>query len=224
MSQYSLGVALFDYVPVFLSGLAMAYLAGAIRRCHPHLGPWAFAAALLIPFGGACKATWKLIIALGGEPIPALENLLFISLAPGFVVMAYALSHARGASAGGTAPAADPRPRLALQAAAPLAGALALATLLPGSRAWFLLLLLVTTVATITLLAHAIIAARAAGLRGPLAAFAYALVATLAMGGLSRLAAGEASAWLQESLNVSIQAALALGFRRLARHMKGNLA
>lgn len=219
MSQYSLGVALFDFVPVVLSGLAMAFLAGAIRRCNPPLGPWAVAAAVLIPFGGACKASWKLIIALGGEPIPALENLLFISLAPGFVVMAYALAHAQA-----PVRTVTPHPRLALQAAAPLAGALALALLLPGSRAWFFLLLLVTTVATITLLAHAIIAARAAGLRGPLAAFAYALVATLAMGGLSRLAAGESSAWLQESLNVSIQAALALGFRRLSRHMQEELA
>lgn len=217
MSHYSLAVALFDYLPVLLSALAMASLARLVRRRAPALGPYAVGAAVLIPFGGLCKASWKLIIALGGDARPWLESLLFLSLAPGFVTMACVLAIARKPSA----TMRDPRP-LALLAIAPVVLALALMTALPGSRAAFFLLLGITTVATVTLLAHAIMAARSAGLTGVAVLFTYALVATLAMGGLARLAAGEASAWLQEGVNASIQAALAYGFWRLARATREN--
>ena len=219
--SYSVAVALFDFLPVLISGYALCRLARAVAARHRALAAIAWTAATLIPLGGACKASWKLIVATRGIEIDWLENLLFIALAPGFVAISYGLRHARLAWRGGVAPAAatDPRARLWLWLAITLAGALAAALLRPDSRLWFFWLLGITTVANAALIVQAILASAWAGLRWPIACFAYNFLATLALSGLSRLPPGEATAWIQEGVNCSAQAALALGAWRLSRRM-----
>lgn len=220
MSTYSVSVALFDFVPVLVSGAGLVLLARGIARRRPRYAALAWAAALLVPLGGLCKASWKLILALDGTRIDWLENLLFILLAPGFIGLAYALFHARRPVA--PADASGPSwARVALWLSLPLVAALATAVLAPGTRGWFFVLLAATVLANFALIAQALIAARQWRLGWPvIAAFIYNLIASLMLGGLARLPEAEASAWLQEGVNLSAQLALAYGGWRLGHHMQ----
>lgn len=221
MTPYSIEVALFDYLPVALTAVALALLARGISARHRPLAGVATLAAVLVSLGGACKASWKLIIASGGPALPWLENLLFILMAPGFAAMAFSLHHARRAWQWGEIPNAHGRSRLALWMALPLALAASLALALPGSRAWFFALLAATTLANWTLLAQAGLAARKGGFGGrviPLLVLNF--IATLLLSRLSRLPPGESSAWIQEGVNLVAQAALALAFWQLGRRMQ----
>lgn len=225
MHSYSVGVALFDYVPVLVTALGLALLARAIATRHHALSPVAWAAALLIPFGGFCKASWKLIVATQEREIPWLENLLFIAMAPGFVAMSFSLFHAQSAWRAGVPPKAARYPvsRLLAWLVLPLALAAAAALLRPESRLWFFCLLGATTVANAALLVHAFRASHWSGLGWPVAAcFVYNFAATLALSGLSRLPPGEYTAWIQEGVNLSAQAALAIGLWHLSARMRSH--
>lgn len=221
MNHYSVAVALFDFVPVLLTAIGMLLLATAIAQRQPHFSPWIWLAACAIPFGGVCKASWKLIVALQQLHMDWLENLLFITMAPGFVAMAFFLHHTRRAWQSGR-----PTPRqwplyLLPWLALPLAAAWVAAQTLPQGRVWFFILLGTTTVANALLIGNAWLASRRAGLGWlVMASFVYNFAATLALSGLSRLAQSEATAWIQEGVNFSAQAALAFGFWHLARAMK----
>ncbi len=226
MLDYSLSVALFDFLPVLLCATALAFLAQGISRKHHAIAPLAWGAALLIPLGGLCKASWKLSVALGQAPTDWLENLLFIFMAPGFVIMAYSFSRAHRAwRLGISAPQAQfSGARLLLWIAVPAGGSLSLYLLSSETRLWFFWLLGITTLANASLLIQALLAARWSGLGWPtMAALVYNLLATFALGGLARLPDSEASAWIQEGLNFSAQAALAFGFWRLGRRMQDKI-
>lgn len=222
MQTYSFGVALFDYLPVAVTAVALAFLARAISQRHRALAAVAWSAALLIPFGGVCKASWKLIIATQQQDIVWLANVLFIAMAPGFIAMAFSLRHARLAWQRGTAAgtATYSRNWLALLLIAPLLAGLAAAWWAPETRLWFFSLLAITTVANAALIVQALLACKRGGLVWPAACFALNFAATLILSGLSRLPASEATAWLQEAVNLFAQSALALGAWRLARRMQ----
>lgn len=222
MQPYSVGVAVFDYLPVLLTAAGLGLLARGISYRNQSLAVVAWTAAALIPLGGLCKASWKLLLALGYPPLDWLENLLFIALAPGFVAMAFALHHARRAWATKQEPvgATYPRMRLLLWLAIPVVGALLAVTAKPDGRLWFLWLLAVTIIASVALMVQAIWAARWARMAWPtIACFAYNLAASLSLGGLARLPPGEATAWIQEGVNLSAQLALLLGAWQLQRRM-----
>lgn len=220
MHEYSVTVALFDYVPVVLTATALLLLLRGLAGNLPLQAPALWLAALLIPLGGACKATWKLLIALGNPPLPWLENLLFLLLAPGFAALCWGLSRCMAVRAGRQARDAASGPLLAACFGLPPALALALALALPDSRAWFFWLLACTIAANITLVSLAIVASHREGL--PVTSrllLAYNLVAVIAMSGLSRLPPGETTAWIQQSVNFSAQAALAIAFWMLGRQL-----
>lgn len=221
MHSYSTSVALFDFVPVLISAVALLFLAQGISHRHRGLAPVAWAAALLIPVGGLCKASWKLLVATQGLHLDWLENLLFVALAPGFVAMAFCLFHALRAWQAGQPGQHLPASRLAAWLSFPVIGGLLLAAAFPEQRWWFFWLLAVTTVANICLIVHAIRAARWSGLGWSVSAsFVLSFTATLTLSGLSRLPDTEASAWLQESVNLTAQLTLAYGFWHLKRRMQ----
>lgn len=219
MTQYSLAVALFDFLPVAACAGALAGLAAGIAARRPALASLAWTGAVLVPVGGVCKASWKLLIALGEPPLAWLENLLFVAMAPGFAALALALHHATTAAPGPAVPAS----RVLAWTALPLAVAAALAFAAPG-RAWFAWLVAVTTIANGALVLHATRASHAAGAWWPAGCFAASFAATLALAGLARLPAGETTAWIQESVNLAAQLVLAAGAWKLARILRANAA
>lgn len=219
MASYSTSVALFDFLPVLISAGGLILLARAMVPRLPDLQFAIWAVALAVPFGGLCKASWKLIVALTEQRLDWLENLLFIAMAPGFVGLAYALCHSRRAWI-------DPSHRASLLRmmvwiALPLLLAGVAYAAYPAQRIWFFCLLAVTTLANASLLVHAIRSARTGRLPwGVSAAFLINFAATLALSGLSRLPDTETTAWIQEGVNLLAQSALAGGLWHLARRLK----
>ncbi len=192
-------LALDDLVPVVLAGVGALWLArGAARRDPSVQGP-ATLGALLILVGGLCKAGWKLSLAVTGDDVAVVADLLFVFLAPGFALLTWALLRARGARI----------PLAAAAGASVVAGGLAAAV----TATWPLLVLAVVGATATGVLA--LLLARetgdlvAAGLFGLQLAMAYALVPFAGSG------QSLAHQWWEQSLNTVGQGALALGAWRL---------
>ncbi|WP_300678057.1 hypothetical protein [Nocardioides sp.] len=91
-TEYSLGLAAYDFVPVILAGVGTVVLAVMTGRQLPALRRGALVAGACVTLGGLAKAVWKLLVA--AEPCrnyPFLENMLFPCLAFGFAGIAWAL-------------------------------------------------------------------------------------------------------------------------------------
>ncbi len=91
MENYTLSLALFDYVPVFLSGIGLYFITKWITSRRADLATMAAVGSVLIFLGGFFKATWKLIWVLAQVDINILEHSLFVLLGSGFIVLACAL-------------------------------------------------------------------------------------------------------------------------------------
>lgn len=79
-------MALFDFIPVFLSAVAVCFLARWMQ------GKFAFTkttwiGALTVAAGGLSKASWKLIVVTTKNDIQILDNALFPLLGAGFVLL-----------------------------------------------------------------------------------------------------------------------------------------
>lgn len=97
--EYTVGLALEDFVPVILAGAALIITAQAAGRRVPKVFPVALIGALVVTAGGLGKATWKILVASGCHEYPILEQLLFPCLAFGFSALVWALLSARRGSA-----------------------------------------------------------------------------------------------------------------------------
>lgn len=86
-SDFTLGLALYDFLPVMLTGVAVLYLARLIIMQDVPNGGLAFAGAGLVFGAGMSKAVWKLNVTLTGQDVTWLANLLFPLMAPGFVLI-----------------------------------------------------------------------------------------------------------------------------------------
>lgn len=80
--NYSLSLALSDYIPVSLGTAALLLLASSFKPGTTRTT--LYTASALVLLGGAAKATWKLCIALNWGNFELLNQLLFVGLASGF--------------------------------------------------------------------------------------------------------------------------------------------
>ncbi len=88
MQEFTLGLALYDFVPVALTGVAVFFVARLVRLRRVPTSELAAVGALLIVAAGMSKASWKLIATLTGQDIAWLAALLFPLMAPGFALLA----------------------------------------------------------------------------------------------------------------------------------------
>lgn len=105
MSEFTLGLALYDFAPVFLTGIAVFFLALLIIQSGIPEARMAALGGGLIFVAGLTKAYWKLNVVLTGQDITWLANLLFPLMAPGFVILAVGMWAARRYRAGRSVPA-----------------------------------------------------------------------------------------------------------------------
>ncbi|MEH6549222.1 MAG: hypothetical protein V7711_09020 [Pseudomonadales bacterium] len=89
--DYTLGLALMDFVPVILSGIALIMFSKMISIRSRSAGQTALMGGLLVLGGGLCKATWKTLVVVIGQDITVLNNLLWLLMAPGFTLFFAAL-------------------------------------------------------------------------------------------------------------------------------------
>ena len=97
---YTVPLALVDFFPVVFSSLGLFFLARLVERSEPRSAALAYLGMVLVTLGGFCKAVWKLVLAATGLSLSPLDQLLFVFLGPGFVMMAAALLRVRRAERG----------------------------------------------------------------------------------------------------------------------------
>jgi hypothetical protein len=93
MQTYTLALALEDFVPVILSALGLYIVSRMVLRVDAGIGRMATIGFALVAGGGLLKATWKLFMAASGgrTDLVWLDKGMFLWMAPGFLLLAFAL-------------------------------------------------------------------------------------------------------------------------------------
>ena len=217
MERYTLGLALFDYLPVIAAAIGLTLVCKYCALVGRQTGAWIYVVPLVAVTGGTLKATWKLIVVTTGTNIQWMSDQLFFFIASGYVLMASLVAmslraHSRNAQLSET------WWRMPSMAAALIvATALVLANS-SESRSWAFLLLGVMSIAnlvfSIRLIAHS------AGQRKWLAVLGFSLNLVLAyvLVGLARIPEQTLELqWAEEILNFVATSALALAAWYLIR-------
>lgn len=222
--EYTVPLALQDFMPVALASAGLFFLAAMIARADRRAGRIALLGAWLIMLGGGLKAAWKLNMAMTGNDVAWMSNSLFVLLAPGFTLMASALWSAHSRMRG--RPLDFDITLMALgMVAVILAVAFALGLLLPASSAWKFVLLGVTTVANVVLSVLCIVQAFRMGQRNVAALFIFNVVAVLVLQGLARIPEQTIPLqWMEQLINTFSSAAFALAAWKLGRETEARLA
>jgi hypothetical protein len=88
MEDFTLALALYDFVPVALTAIAAYYVARLVLASGLAYAHLVDAGGVLVVAAGLSKAVWKLNATLTGQDIVWLSNLLFPLMAPGFALLA----------------------------------------------------------------------------------------------------------------------------------------
>ena len=144
MTDFTPTLALYNVLPVALTGLALWFLSRYVAVQDPAYRGLALLGGGLILSGGLAKAGWKLIAATTGADLAWLANALFPLMAPGFALLAVALWGAVRHHRGRRVPVGRWRIGLAVVLIAFAAAALR-QWVLEIPRGWFLPLLILAS-------------------------------------------------------------------------------
>lgn len=91
--EFTLPLALLDFVPVFLSAIGFIYLIRLAFSILPDQGRIAFLGGTLIVVGGFFKALWKLLMAVSNNTMDIgwMDDGLFVFLTPGYLMFAWSM-------------------------------------------------------------------------------------------------------------------------------------
>lgn len=145
MESLSIPLALADLLPVILSGLGMFLIARLVARLDRNCGHLASLGFLLVTLGGTFQALWKLILATTELHSPVLKHSRLILLAPGFILMAWALWKTFHSGPSGTPVWVVPVIIIVVGC-----GAAAISALSKGGQRWFFILLGLMTIGNVT--------------------------------------------------------------------------
>ncbi|NWF70455.1 MAG: hypothetical protein HXY40_15310 [Chloroflexi bacterium] len=188
-TNYTIMMALQDYMPVLLSSIGLFLLARMTTRMDREAGRLAYFGWLLISLGGFNKATWKLIMAgtASQTNLVWLDDSLFMLMGPGFVCMAWALWCGQRTLAGRKRPIGPIWAFPLVVGGLHVAVAVFLGTTRPDTRTWFFVMLGLTTIGNFVVGGLAIRQARQRGMHFVGFLFAFNLVAILVLTGLARI-------------------------------------
>jgi hypothetical protein len=216
MENYTLGLALFDYLPVIAAGFGLYMICRYCAVLGQYDGPWIVVIPLIALTGGTLKASWKLVWALQQVNYVWMSDQLFFFLASAYVLMAafvIANLHAWRKD----------RPLDSLWWIFPgvivaivICLSLYLLTSTEG-RTWSILLLSTLSLANLAFLATLIAHAWKRGNQIAVAAFIANLVLSYVLVGLARMEQTAALQWVEEFLNLANNSWLAVGAWSLLR-------
>lgn len=89
--EFTVPMALEDFLPVIFTAVGLYFLLKVIIRRHRNLCALACLGATLVITDGFLKAVWKLIYAGWGIDIAWMKDSLFVLMGPGFIFVAWAL-------------------------------------------------------------------------------------------------------------------------------------
>ena len=150
MPNFPIPLAVFNFLPVALTGVALWFLAHYVRGQAAANDRLALLGAGLILAGGLSKALWKLIAAVTGLDLVWLANALFPLMAPGFALLCAAIWGATRRQRGLRPPAGLWPATLATIAVA-FAVAAYRQWVLESPRGWFLPLLVLASLGNLGL-------------------------------------------------------------------------
>lgn len=217
MPNFSIAVAVLDFVPVLASATGYALLADGVARRRPEWAACAWAATAMIVTGGLCKASWKLLESVDRHPPAWLGDCLLPLIAPGLILFNHILGVALDRPVPKQGNPSSARWLTALLAVGALASGASWASG-ASATAGRVGLLATAIVASTVLIARCARAAFRSGLPVAACGFAFNGLALYGLGALSRLAPGNRAAWWQESVNLSAQAALLFAAWQWHRH------
>jgi hypothetical protein len=218
--DYSVTIAVEDYVPILMTGIGGWCLAAWVGRRRPDLGRLAQVGTGLLTAGGASKATWKLLQALEGPDVKWLSGALFPLLASGFIFLAWALIIHDYLDTDAQEPrVARPPYRLPMaMAASILILAFALSAATGWSRAYVIPTLAAATLGSLSLVIVGVKACRRRSMSLPAIAFVLNFVGVLALSRLARLPRQTiALQWTEQSINTTATALFAWASFKLLR-------
>jgi hypothetical protein len=215
MMEYTLSLALVDFIPVAFSAVGVLFIARMISRLDRSVGQMAYLATVLIGLGGLTKAIWKLIIATSGNDIVWLDDLLFVFLGSGFTFLSWTLWKVRSMLKG-----EDVSGNIWLLPIGAIAlfglGAVSLRLLRPDSRTWVFILLTLTTISNLAAGILLIQLARRQQLLLAASLFLFNLIAIFALSGMAWIPEQSIGLqWIEESINVLAQGAFAFAAWRV---------
>ena len=214
MYNYSLSLALFDFIPVILSGLGWYWLSHWVALKAPEYRGILVTGGVLVVLGGISKVSWKLVIALSGNAIEFLNNNLFLLMTPGFALIFASVW--RAASGPIARPLRDPLIHAGLVLT--LLSPLVISALTSHPRAWFLALVGLTTVFNCLIIGRLFAYTWPRGQRLTACLFGFNLLAAFILSALARTGDhSEAMQWLEEIINTGAQGALAFAAYRLTQ-------
>lgn len=217
MYQYSIGLAVFDFVPIALSGIGLYFVTATATLWSTNWQRLAQFGALLILAGGLSKASWKLIVASQQIDISWMNSALFFCLAPGMFILANSVWGASNNKGSGA------QKMVILASSALILGAIAIATKWPEQRYSSYYLLFFTTLGNLALAFQLIIKTwKLKRLKASVLLFCN-ILAVFIMAGLARLPdQSEGLQWIEELLNTASQGAFAFATYSLYSAVKSH--
>lgn len=213
MVDVSVPLALYDFVPVIISAVALGVIARVVATTDSSLGRWASLGVALVVGGGLARASWKLVVAAEGTDLRLLHDGLYVLLAPGFLLLGTCAWRIRSGAAAAQAHRAPPWLPTAV-----VIGVLAVLSIVGQGTGRVVPLLWLAT-ATAGVAALTIGCATIARRRGRPAIgwlFLAYLAITLILNGFARFAVQtEAVQWVEQSLNTLNQLLLLAAALRL---------
>lgn len=216
MENYTLGLALFDYLPVIAAGFGLYFICSYCAGLGNYRGRWVIAIPAIALIGGVLKASWKLIYAINGVDNRWMSDQLFFFLAPAYVLMAVlVISALRSNARQHDLPSGWWRSGLIIVVIV-IGVALYLKSNVPG-RAWSILLLATLSLANLLFLLSLV--SHAWGRRNRVAVSCFMLNLALSFGlvGLARMEQTAGLQWIEEFLNLANNSLLAVGAWSLIR-------
>ena len=210
MENYTLGLALFDYLPVIAAGFGLYLICKYCAGLANYSGIWIILVPAIALIGGTLKASWKLVWAIEHVNYGWMSDQLFFFLASAYVLMAVLVVRSLRAAAHGSSLANNWWVLPVQIIVVMLAGVFYLKASTDG-RTWNFLLLAVLSIANLVFLIALMIHARKVRVTPALIAFGLNLVLSYALVGLARMEQTAELQWIEEFVNLANNSLVAIG-------------
>ena len=223
MENYTLGLALFDYLPVIAAGFGLYLICKYCALLVNYKSHWIIAIPAIALTGGSLKATWKLIYALSGVDYRWMSEQLFFLLAASYLLMATLIVSSLRASRKGFELNKNWWYTPAVIAVIVMVTAQYLKLNTDGST-WSVMLLATLSLANLTMLLALILHSIRRQVWYAGSAFAINLLLTYVLVNLARIPEQTVDLqWIEEFMNLANNSVLAIGAWALLRSKRGGV-